>query len=182
MHSAAETERKCVPFSPMGCSEPDELGCSTVGRKVDGSSSKSQKFRKVAPKNSIPPLGRGGGGRAPPPMNIAAPDRPERCTDQSDVPLQRCLGRPLCGPPWQVRKLKSDEGLKKIRARGTNVKQTFAREARRESFWGSFSTIHHQSEEGGQSRTVPRTGSCQRLWFCANHRLGVECSGGCHGS
>ncbi len=36
--SAAETARKCVPISPAECSEPDELGYATVGRKVAGSS------------------------------------------------------------------------------------------------------------------------------------------------
>ena len=39
---------------------------------------------------------------------------------------KRCLGRPLCGPPWQVRMLKSDEGFKIFRyllalAKGGNV-------------------------------------------------------------
>ncbi len=39
--SAAETERKGVLVAPIERSEPDELGCSTVGRKVGGSSSEN---------------------------------------------------------------------------------------------------------------------------------------------
>ena len=104
--SAAETERKAVLVSPIGRSEPDELGCSTVGRKVAGSSSKSQKFRKIVPqKKWYPPLGRGGGLGVGHRQSLGVGHRqrmyrPQRCTDHSDVPLQRCLGRPLCGPPW----------------------------------------------------------------------------------
>ena len=55
--SAAETERKGVLVSPIGRSEPDEFGCSTVGPKVHGSSSEKSKVPATSENNGF-----GGGG------------------------------------------------------------------------------------------------------------------------